>query len=123
MFRQAFYFRHFISLWNLKKEKKQKKTTYMSMAEWVGGSSCEMNHTFHSVLWKSCFKHAYNYCLLQWLTGLPCSTVHKDLLVFWGCKSIFGTQIVMWVMLSMHTWAGRVDKETSVQDGQEGSLL
>lgn len=47
-------------LLKLKNEKKQKKTTDMSTAEWVGGSSCEMNHTFHSVLWKSCFQHAYN---------------------------------------------------------------
>lgn len=67
---QTFYFPL-----KLKKKKKQKKTTDMPMAEWVGGSSCEVNHTSHSVLWKSCFKHAYNYYLLQWHTSLPYSTV------------------------------------------------
>lgn len=42
---QTFYFPL-----KLKKKKKQKKTTDISMAEWVGWSSGEMNHTFHSVL-------------------------------------------------------------------------
>lgn len=42
---QTFYFPL-----KLKKKKKQKKTTDMSMAGWVGQSSWEMNHTFHSVL-------------------------------------------------------------------------
>lgn len=53
------------------------------MGGWV---FCEMNHTFHSVLWKSCFKHAYNYYLLQSdvrHTGLPCSTIYKALLNYW----------------------------------------
>lgn len=50
---QTFYFPL-----KLKQKKKQKKTTDMSMAEWVGQSSWEMNHIFHSVLWKPCLEHA-----------------------------------------------------------------
>lgn len=81
---QTFYF----SL-KLKKKKKQKKTTDMSMAEWVSRSSWEMNHTFHSVLWKPCFEHACNYYLLH--TSQPRSQVYKDLVVFW--ESLLGHKL------------------------------
>lgn len=47
---QAGLFQTFCFPLKLKQKKKQKKTTDMSMAEWVGQSSWEMNHIFHSVL-------------------------------------------------------------------------
>lgn len=77
------------------------------MGGWV---FCEMNHTFHSVLWKSCFKHAYNYYLLQSdvrHTGLPCSTVYKALLNYWVRATSGGTNCSTGLSLSTYTWAGR----------------
>lgn len=112
---QAGLFQTFYFPLKLKKKKKPMKTTDMSMVEWVGGSSCEMNDTFHSVLWKSYFKHAYNYYLLQWHTSLPCSTVLQGFASFLRVRISFGdTNCNAAPFLTMHMWAGRADKEILV---------
>lgn len=94
---QTFYFPL-----KIKKKKKPKKTTDMSMVEWVG----------LPVKWIILFIQFYESLTSSMpiiticCNGTPvCHAVqfYKDLLVFWGCKSLLGTQIAMQVPSSPYT--------------------
>lgn len=88
------------------------------MGGWV---FCEMNHTFHSVLWKSCFKHAYNYYLLQSdvrHTGLPCSTIYKALLNYWVRVTSGGTN---WAWVSTSPCTHGLGEAVPLKDSGAGA--